>query len=132
MSLSKLTPSQHPVTIVPPNSQVVEFHRVLKPLAAAMGLDMEVSLKFKRYLEDAGYESVQERIFDLLMGDWPQDQRMKEIGRFHRFQFIDGLQSIGSALLTRMGRWSNEQAEAFFAGVRREVNNQSVHPLNKV
>lgn len=97
-----------------------------------MGIDLDVAPKFKGYLEDAGYESVQEEVFDLPAGDWPQDRRMKEIGRFQRFQMVQGLGAIGTALLTRIGGWSKPQVEVFLAGVRREANDPNVHLLYKL
>jgi hypothetical protein len=117
---------------LPEPSQIVEFYNVLKPLGAQIGIDLDVATKFRKLLEDGGYEDVQEQIFDLPMGDWPQDRRLKEIGRFQRFQFMGGLQAIGSALLTRMGRWTKEQVEVFLAGIRRELNDRTVHPLYKM
>jgi hypothetical protein len=117
---------------IPENSQLVEFYNVLKPLGTRLGIDLDVAIKFKGYLEDAGYESVQEEIFDLPLGDWPQDRRMKEIGRYQRFQMMQGLGAIGTALLTRIGGWSKPQVEVFLAGIRREVNNRDVHPLYKL
>jgi hypothetical protein len=117
---------------LPEKSQLVEFYNVLKPLGNRMGIDLDVATKFKGYLKDAGFESVQEEIFDLPVGDWPQDRRMKEIGRFQRFQMIQGLGAIGTGLLTRVGGWNKPQVEVFLAGVRREANNRSVHAFFKL
>lgn len=97
-----------------------------------MGIDLDAAVKLKGYLEDAGYESVQEEVFDLPIGDWPEGRRMKEIGRFQRFQMLQGLAGIGTALLTRMGGWSQPQIEVFLAGIRREANNRNVHALYKL
>jgi len=117
---------------MPEPCQLQEFYNVLKPLGAKMGLDIDVPTKFKRLLEDAGYDSVTEEIFDLPMGDWPQDRRMKEVGRYQRFQLIQGLGGIATALLTRFGGWSKPQIEVFLAGVRREANDRNVHILYKL
>jgi hypothetical protein len=117
---------------LPQNSQIMEFYKVLKPLAASLGIDLDVATKLKKYLEEAEYDSVQEQIFDLPVGDWPEDRRLKEIGRFQRFQFVGGLQAIASALLKRVGDWTKEQTEVFLAGIRREANDRTVHPLYKV
>jgi hypothetical protein len=117
---------------IPEPSQLQEFYSVLKPLGARIGIDLDVAPKLKGYLEEAGYESVQEEIFDLPLGDWPQDRRMKEIGRFQRFQMLQGLGAIGTGLLTRMGGWGTPQVEVFLAGIRREANNSNVHVLYKL
>jgi len=110
----------------------MEFYNVLQPLGARIGIDLDVAKKLKGYLEDAGYESVREEVFDLPTGDWPQDRRMKEIGHFQRFQMIQGLGAIGTALLTRVGNWSKPQVEVFLAGIRKEANNPHIHSLYKL
>jgi hypothetical protein len=117
---------------MPENSQIQELYNVLKPLGAKMGIDLDVAPKLKGFLEDAGYDSVTEEVFDLPVGDWPQDRRMKEVGRYQRFQMMQGLGGIATALLTRIGGWSKPQVEVFLAGIRREANNRNVHILYKM
>lgn len=123
---------ESPDGTMPDPCQIKEFSSVIKPVAAEVGLDIDVAQKFKGYLEMAGYEDVQEVVYELPIGDWPSDRRMKEMGRYHLFQFTGGLQAIGQAILTRVAGWTKEQVEVFLAGVRREGNNRNVHLYHKM
>lgn len=117
---------------LPENSQLREFARCITEVSAMVGLDLNVAKKLKGLLHDAGFEDVREVVYDLPMGDWPEDRRMKEVGRYNRFQFLEGLPAIGTALLTRVQGWSKEKLEVFMAGVRREGNSRNVHVFYKM
>jgi hypothetical protein len=117
---------------LPDNSQIMEFYNVLKPMAASVGFDLDVAQKYKSMLEEAGYEDVQETVYDLPLGPWSKDRRMNEVGRFQNFQLFGGLSSIGMAMLTRVGGWTQEKVEVFLAGVRREGYDKRIHLYYKL
>jgi hypothetical protein len=83
-------------------------------------------------MRTAGFEDVIEKVFDLSLGDWMEDRRMKEVGLFQRFQMVEGLHGISFGLLTRVAGWSADRVEAFLVGVRREMKDRSVHSLYKL
>lgn len=117
---------------LPENSQILELYNVLAEYGSKIGIDLAVAQKFKGMIEAAGFEDVQEKVFDLPLGDWPEGRRMKEVGIFQRFQMVEGIHGIASGLLTRVGGWNVERVEAFLAGVRREMKDRSVHSLYKL
>lgn len=117
---------------LPDNSQMREWSKCLKKTSAAVGLDLDVAKKFKQLLLDAGFEDVQEVVYDLPVGDWSEDGRLKEVGRFQRFQFLEGLPAIGTALFMRVEGWTKHRLEVFMAGVRREGSSRNVHMLIKL
>jgi hypothetical protein len=117
---------------LPENSQLREFSKCITDVSATVGLDLKVATKFKGLLHDAGFEDVQEVAYDLPMGDWPEDRRMKEVGRYQRFQFMEGLPAIGTALFTRVEGWTKDRFDVFMAGVRREGNSRNVHIFYKM
>ena len=117
---------------LPEKSQIMEFCNVLADVGQRVGIDLAVAHKFKPMMEAAGYEDVQERVFDLPIGDWMPDRRMKEVGLFQRYQMTEGLHGIAFGLLTRVAGWSPQRVEAFLAGVRREMKDRSVHSLYKL
>jgi len=117
---------------LPEDSQIMRFYTVLAEIGAKIGIDLAVAQKFKKLIEDAGFVDVQERVFDLPMGDWPRDPRMKEIGIFERYQMTEGIHGISSGLLTRVAGWTPHEVEVFLAGVRKEMKDKHVHSLYKV
>ena len=55
----------------------MELYNVLAENASKVGIDLAVAQKFKGMLEDAGFEDVQEIVFDLPLGGWGEGRRMK-------------------------------------------------------
>jgi hypothetical protein len=117
---------------LPENSQIMELYNLLAEIGKKVGIDLAVAQKFKGMIEDAGFEEVQEKTFDLPLGNWGEGRRMKEIGLCQQVQMTEGLQGIASGLLTRVAGWSQDRVEVFLAGVRREMKNRSVHSFYKV
>ncbi|KAI9863974.1 MAG: hypothetical protein M1824_006012 [Vezdaea acicularis] len=124
-------PSSYDASLPQP-SQIMELYNVLAVAAGRVGIDLAVSTKFKGLMEQAGYANVREEVFDLPLGGWPKDPRLKEIGVFQRVQMVEGLQGIAMGLLTRVMGWSTQKVEVFLAGVRAEMKNKRVHSLYKV
>lgn len=117
---------------LPPESQIMEFYNVLADIGRKIGIDLAVAQKFKAMMEKAGFEDVTEKVFDLPLGDWAEDRRLKEVGLFQRFQMVEGIHGIAFGLLTRVAGWSVQRVEAFLAGVRREMRDRNVHSLYKL
>jgi hypothetical protein len=117
---------------LPAKSQIMELYNVLAEFAAKVGINLAVAQKFKSMMERAGFEDVTEKVFDLPLGDWPEDRRLKEVGLFQRFQMVEGVHGIAFGLLTRVAGWSAQRVEAFLAGVRREMRDRNVHSLYKL
>ncbi|KAI9778887.1 MAG: hypothetical protein M1839_007850 [Geoglossum umbratile] len=84
---------------------------------AILGLNFLVSKDFKKILEDAGYEDVNEVVMNCPMGPWPKDVRLKQIGLFQREQVLQGLSAIGVGLLTRGLGWTVDEVELFLMEV---------------
>lgn len=79
-------------------------------------------------LEDAGFEDVQFVQRRVPLGTWPRDPLLKEIGRVFRVQFVEmALEAYSLAMFTRMGGWTNEEAQVLFALVRDELKRNKVH-----
>ena len=110
----------------------MELYNILAEYGGKVGIDLAVAQKFRHMMDKAGFEEVTEKVFDLPLGDWPEDRRLKEVGLFQRFQMTEGLHGIAFGLLTRVAGWSPQRVEAFLAGVRKEMKDQNVHSLYKL
>jgi hypothetical protein len=117
---------------LPAESQIMELYNVLAEIGGKIGIDLAVAQKFKGMMDTAGFEDVTEKVFDLPLGDWPEDRRLKEVGMFQRFQMVEGIHGIAFGLLTRVAGWAPQRVEAFLAGVRREMQDRKVHSLYKL
>lgn len=117
---------------LPVNSQIMALYTLLDDVGQDIGLDLSVAPKYKPMMLSAGFEDVVEEVFDLPIGDWMTDRRMKEVGAFQRFQMTEGLHGIAFGALTRVAGWSPTEVEVFLAGVRREMKDRSVHSMYKL
>jgi hypothetical protein len=117
---------------LPADSQIMALYTVLAEIGSKIGINLGVAQKFKGMMIDAGYEEVTEKVYDLPLGDYLPDRRMREIGIFQRYQMTEGLHGIAFGILTRVAGWSPESVQAFLAGVRKEMMDKSVHSFYKM
>jgi hypothetical protein len=127
MDLS-FTPYSPDGTLPPPeSSHYARFLEVVTQAAAKIGLNMDVATTFAQTLRDAGYEDVTEKIYDVPMGTWPRDSRLKEVGAFQLAQFLSAIQGIAMGLLTRVMGWSREEVEVMLVELRNELTDRQKH-----
>lgn len=58
---------------------------------------------------------------------WPKDPKLKEIGRYHQLNVLEGLGPYTYALFTRVLGWSRAEIEVILASARNEVKDLSIH-----
>lgn len=121
-----ITPASDDGTI-PEQYLLNEYFDILKRAALTKGFDLAVAPKLKNYVASKPFCSVTEEVMKLPFGPWPRDQRMKEIGLFHREQFLEGLEGIIIRYLTMVEGWVKEEVEVFLAKVRTQVKDRRIH-----
>jgi len=112
---------------IPADSQVRKFFDILTAGCAQIGRDLFAPRRWKATLEEAGFVNVEERFFKLPIGGWPKDRRLKEAGVFEMETLREGLPAIGLGFFTRVLQWRPEEVEVLFAGVRKELDDRTVH-----
>ncbi|APA16307.1 hypothetical protein sscle_16g110770 [Sclerotinia sclerotiorum 1980 UF-70] len=91
------------------------------------GRDLNVAMKFKDWLDEAGFEAVVERHWKLPMAPWARDRRNKEIGLYMQQNMLDATVAYGMAHFTRILGWTPEEYQVLAAGVRNEFKDSRVH-----
>jgi hypothetical protein len=76
---------------------------------------------------DLGFINVTTRIFHVLIGRWPKNKMLREVGLHWRLILLDGAQPIALGLMTRGLKWSREQVEMRLVEVRRAYMDERVH-----
>lgn len=61
------------------------------------------------------------------LNPWPKDRKLKELGRYQQVNMIESMESYSMALFTRVLGWSSDKVQVFFAGVRQELTDRSLH-----
>lgn len=47
---------------------------------------------FKAGIEAAGFTNVHEKVYKVPVGDWAKNPLMKEVGKYHKSQIMEGLE----------------------------------------
>ncbi|KAF2253092.1 S-adenosyl-L-methionine-dependent methyltransferase [Trematosphaeria pertusa] len=81
----------------------------------------------KERMEKAGFVDVTEITYKWPMNGWPEDKKLKNIGRWNQLRLHEGIEGFMIRLLTQVGGWSVPRAQVFLAEMRRELRNYKVH-----
>ena len=93
---------------------------------------LRIADKCKRWMLEAGFVDVHERIEKVPINPWPKDPRLKEIGTFNEANWLDGVAGFSYHLLGSKGLgWSKDEIEVFLIGVRKSIRNRRIHAYNK-
>ncbi|KAI8650637.1 hypothetical protein NCS57_01398100 [Fusarium keratoplasticum] len=82
---------------------------------------------WKKKLEEAGFQDVQQEILKLPIGGWPKDPKLKELGKYQLIQQIQGAESYTPAVFSRVLGWSDEEIQVLIAKVRKQFNDPTIH-----
>lgn len=114
-----------------PDFAFLEWTRHLDDAAMSFGRPIRIANKLKRWYEEAGFVDVHERVDRVPLNPWPQDKRMRELGRWSEMNWLDGLQGFSLAWFSRVLGWSKAEIEVFLVGVRRAIAQREVHVYHK-
>ncbi|KAL1998704.1 hypothetical protein VTN02DRAFT_5711 [Thermoascus thermophilus] len=87
------------------------------------GTRLDAATELKQHMIDAGFVDVQDVVFKLPLGPWPDDPKMKEIGRLRGLAMNQGVEGYSLALYSRYLGWSADEVRVLLAKVRDEFNN---------
>lgn len=76
----------------------------------------------KRWLTERHFNTVDVHTFKVPIGNWPKDQRNKEIGTMMRVNIADGVDGLTAVLLREVLGWPGDEVEMLNARVRAAVS----------
>lgn len=82
---------------------------------------------YKQYMLDAGFVDVVEVQFIWPQNTWPKDKKLKELGRWHLANSLDGLEGYSMAICTRAHGMSPEEVQLLMMDVRKDMKDKSIH-----
>ena len=112
---------------LPSDSAYRRITEIFYEIGEKIGASGHAPKFFKTKMEAAGFIDVQELRFKIPSGPWPKDQRLKQIGAFERTHLDVGAEAILIRGMTGVLGRSREEAEVFFAHVRKEIYNPRIH-----
>ncbi|KAK5662737.1 hypothetical protein OQA88_6144 [Cercophora sp. LCS_1] len=110
-----------------PDSPFQKFSDSIYETTRIFGTPVDDPLRWRQWLEEAGFEDVTEIIHKLPCNPWPKDQRLKLVGAFEMENLLFGLSGMVTRLFSKALGWTPEQIQVFLVDVRREIKNRNVH-----
>lgn len=104
--------------------QMGELYFEMSDKIGASGLEVQ---NWKRYLEEAGYEDVQEILLKIPTNPWPKDQRLKKIGSFELCHFRENIANVFARGYTQILGGDPAYFQVLLAQARKEVMDRSMH-----
>ena len=94
-----------------------------------IGQPFDKPYRYKTWMEEAGFNNVQEIIFPLPVNRWPEDPRMKQIGLWEMVNWLERLQGF---LFTEFLGWSTEAVDVILTQVRKDLQNRNIHSYRRI
>ncbi|KAI1273554.1 S-adenosyl-L-methionine-dependent methyltransferase [Xylaria sp. FL0933] len=85
------------------------------------------TVKYKRWLREAGFEQVREEVFAVPGNPWPKGTEQKQLGAMQMENILEGLYGISISLFTKFLGMSSEAVEALLVDVRKDLMDRNIH-----
>lgn len=112
---------------MPPDSAYFETGQIYFQMSERIGASGHEVLRWRRYLEDAGFVDVHEHIYKIPTNPWPRDPRLKKIGAFELGHFRDNISNVFARGYTQILGGDHAYFEVLMARARSEVSNRNMH-----
>jgi hypothetical protein len=111
----------------PLSSGFPAFCAKLMEAGVLFGTPGDAPLKFKRWKEEAGFEGVEENVFNVPSGPWPKEQRLNMVGALEMANVIEGAAAFSLRVFEKGFGWTTEQTELLLMQMRRDIRNRDFH-----
>ncbi|KAF7551866.1 hypothetical protein G7Z17_g4711 [Cylindrodendrum hubeiense] len=112
---------------LPQDSAYMEMGRIYLEMSARVNLSGLEPTKWKRYLEEAGFEDVVERILKIPTNPWPRDPYLKKIGAFELHHFRESIANVFARGYEQILGGDPTYFQVLLARARKEVSNPNMH-----
>lgn len=92
-----------------------------------LGRDVGWATEYKRWMEEVGFQNVQQLNFKLPINTWPKDKLLKELGKWNLINMVDGLEGYTVRPFTKILGMSMEEVENLMTEVRKDLHNRAMH-----
>ncbi|KAI0433138.1 S-adenosyl-L-methionine-dependent methyltransferase [Xylaria sp. FL1042] len=85
------------------------------------------TVKYKRWMREAGFEQIREEVFAVPGNPWPKGAEQKQLGAMQMENILEGLHGISISLFTKFLGMSSEAVEALLVDVRKDLIDRNIH-----
>jgi len=83
--------------------------------------------RYEQWMREIGYVNVTRRDFKWPQNPWPKHPAMKELGRWHMVNTLDGLHGFTARTFTTVLGLTPEEVEVLLVGVRKDIMDRRIH-----
>jgi SAM-dependent methyltransferase len=83
--------------------------------------------KYRQWMEEAGFDNVEESVSPVPLNSWPEDPKLKEVGRHQAFNLYDGIEGQSLILLIEILGWTWERVQVLLVDIRKEIRDRRIH-----
>ncbi|KAH6900569.1 S-adenosyl-L-methionine-dependent methyltransferase [Thelonectria olida] len=112
---------------LPQDSAYMELGRIYLQMSETVKLSGWEPTRWKKHLEDAGYEDVTERILKIPTNPWPRDPNLKKIGAFELHHFRETIANVFARGYEQILGGDPAYFQVLLARARKEVLNPNIH-----
>ncbi|EEQ90671.2 TAM domain methyltransferase [Blastomyces dermatitidis ER-3] len=109
-----------------------QWQQLLEEASRQVGKELGVEGSWKQWMEQAGFVDVEEVVFKVPLSPWPQDPRLKELGRYQATHVQEMVRSYSLALFTRVLGWSKDELDVLLWAVGNDLRNRGTHLYTKL
>lgn len=111
----------------PPDSALVDWCTMTIKASEIAGFSLHDPVRFKGWMERAGFVDVVELKFKVPVSVWDKGERMKLIGALERESIIEGSQAFTLRAFNRAFGWTAAETELFNMKMRADLNKLKYH-----
>jgi len=116
------------LSLLPSLSPFHQWGPIFYTAGDKIGRTFEMVKQAPGLLKEVGFQEVQEKRMKLLLGSWPTDKKLKNVGVFNLVETEVGLEGFALYVLTQVHGWEAGEAGIYIDRVRKELRNQGKHP----
>jgi hypothetical protein len=103
----------------------------LMKLSSRRGKELDNPVKYRQWVEEAGFINVQEHVKIHPISPWPKDQHLKQLGNWVQYSLGDGIESFSIVIWMEETGLSFEECQKFMTQVRRDIHSNKIHAYLK-
>lgn len=106
-----------------PDSPIIEWSQCVQQGSSKVGIDTQASHRFADLLRDEGFVNITKEEYRWAIGPWSSDRKEREVGKWMTYNALEGVESAGMALFSRVFGWSKAEIEKFLESVKKDILN---------
>ncbi|OAA33473.1 TAM domain methyltransferase [Moelleriella libera RCEF 2490] len=103
-----------------------QLNEALRDACATTGRTFDPTPHLCRWATESGFQNAKQTNFQVPVGNWPKDQRNKEIGNMMAMNFTEGVEAMTAVLVRDVLAWPAEEVEMLNARVRLAAKNKDL------